>query len=317
MPSANSFACPVASSPISKWSKLRNNEPKTVQTALPILEPDWLFPFLEPLHNFPWEISHVIAKTADMLLSMQQSGSASTPPNLAGFASLLSSLMAPSSAAKTVPAWNDEELAEDVATLSYESALRSHSRYSSKGEEEASLDAADDPIARQLKAAFAKSGSTTVSAPPPQNVQPYELRDEERDPILEPIQPKAKAVPSLPRTPQKSATPFERNLKRSSITIRMSEEECAQLHRRAAEAGLTVSAYLRSCTFEAEALRAQVKEVLAQFAANAEENAAPAEAKQPRKFGPASAHQEGEGNSGLGWLKRLIPPRKNQQAMRA
>jgi predicted DNA binding CopG/RHH family protein len=253
---------------------------------------------------------------------MQQPGSAPPSPNLAGFASLLSSLMAPSSAPKAQPAWNDEELAEDVATLSYESALRSHSRYSSKGEEEASLDAADDPIARQLKAAFAKSGSTTVSAPTAQPIQPYELRNEEQDPIQDstqpPIQARTKAAPSLPRSAQKSATPFERNLKRSSITIRMSEEECAQLHRRAAEAGLTVSAYLRSCTFEAEALRAQVKEVLAQFAASAEENAAPADAKQPRKFGPASAHQTAEGTSGLGWLKRLIPqPRKNQQAMRA
>ncbi len=254
---------------------------------------------------------------------MQQSGSAPPSPNLAGFASLLSSLMAPSSAAKAVPAWSDDEPAEDVATLSYESALRSHSRYSAKGEEEASLDAGDDLIAKRLKAAFSKSGSTTVSAPPAQPVQPYELRDEEQDPIQELIQDQihartqVKAVPPPPRSAQKSATPFERNLKRSSITIRMSEEECAQLHRRAAEAGLTVSAYLRSCTFEAEALRAQVKEVLAQFAANAEEEAAPA--KQPKKFGPASAHREPEGTpSGLGWLKRLIPqPRKNQQAMRA
>jgi hypothetical protein len=45
----------------------------------------------------------------------------------------------------------------------------------------------------------------------------------------------------------------------------MSKAECAQLHRRAAEAGLTVSAYLRSCTFEAESLRAMVKDTLAQL----------------------------------------------------
>jgi hypothetical protein len=41
--------------------------------------------------------------------------------------------------------------------------------------------------------------------------------------------------------------------------------ECAQLHRRAAEAGLSVSAYLRSCTFEVESLRAMVKDTLAQL----------------------------------------------------
>jgi hypothetical protein len=61
------------------------------------------------------------------------------------------------------------------------------------------------------------------------------------------------------------AAAFERNLKDASITIRMSKAECAQLHRRAAEAGLTVSAYLRSCTFEAESLRAMVKDTLAQL----------------------------------------------------
>ena len=57
----------------------------------------------------------------------------------------------------------------------------------------------------------------------------------------------------------------EGTLKTACITIRMSEAECAQLKRRAAEAGLTVSAYLRSCTFEAEALRAQVKQALAEL----------------------------------------------------
>jgi hypothetical protein len=51
--------------------------------------------------------------------------------------------------------------------------------------------------------------------------------------------------------------------KRSSITVRLSETECAQLRQRAGDAGLTVSGYLRSCTFEVETLRAQVKEALA------------------------------------------------------
>lgn len=59
----------------------------------------------------------------------------------------------------------------------------------------------------------------------------------------------------------------ERSGKRASITVRMSKAECTQLQRRAAEAGMTVSAYLRSCTFEAEALRAQVKQALAELRA--------------------------------------------------
>jgi hypothetical protein len=47
----------------------------------------------------------------------------------------------------------------------------------------------------------------------------------------------------------------------------LSRDEDAQLRRLAAEAGLTVSAYIRSCTFEAEALRALVKDTLSQFRA--------------------------------------------------
>jgi hypothetical protein len=53
--------------------------------------------------------------------------------------------------------------------------------------------------------------------------------------------------------------------KTSVITLRLSQAESAQLHERAAEACLTVSAYVRSCVFEAEDLRAQVKEALSQF----------------------------------------------------
>jgi hypothetical protein len=56
-------------------------------------------------------------------------------------------------------------------------------------------------------------------------------------------------------------------LKSASITIRLSRAECAQLRQRAAEAGLTISAYLRSCAVEAESLRAQVMDTLAQMRA--------------------------------------------------
>jgi hypothetical protein len=55
--------------------------------------------------------------------------------------------------------------------------------------------------------------------------------------------------------------------KSASITIRMSHVECAQLRKRADQASLTVSAYMRSCILEAETLRAQVKEALAELRA--------------------------------------------------
>ena len=64
--------------------------------------------------------------------------------------------------------------------------------------------------------------------------------------------------PNSPHT--RSASP-----RATILTLRLSHAEAAQLHERAAEAGLTVSAYLRSCVFEAEALRTQVREALALF----------------------------------------------------
>jgi hypothetical protein len=151
----------------------------------------------------------------------------SSPSSFAGFLAALSQpgrstpSDTPSGAPTRAPRWSDESLAEDVATLSYEQALRAHARYH-----------ADEPVADPVEAA--RLIADQVAAPEPQAV--------------------AGAEP-LP----------ERVLKQSSITIRLSREEDAQLRRRAAEAGLTVSAYIRSCTFEAEALRALVKDTLTQL----------------------------------------------------
>lgn len=63
------------------------------------------------------------------------------------------------------------------------------------------------------------------------------------------------------------ASPSADGRKRASVTIRMSVAECEQLQRRAAEAGLTVSAYLRSCAFEVDSLRTEVKQALADLRA--------------------------------------------------
>jgi hypothetical protein len=80
----------------------------------------------------------------------------------------------------------------------------------------------------------------------------------------------------------------------------MSKAECAQLHRRAAEAGLTVSAYLRSCTFEAESLRAMVKDTLARLR-SVTAQAKPAPSSSPR-FGGL-----------IRWLARLLAPWNGSQ----
>lgn len=65
-----------------------------------------------------------------------------------------------------------------------------------------------------------------------------------------------------PQGNRESLDAFDGDLRTASVTVRLSKGECARLHERAAEAGLTVSAYMRSCTVEAEALRAQVKAAL-------------------------------------------------------
>jgi hypothetical protein len=178
---------------------------------------------------------------------MEQQPGLAPSPNASSFASLLAAFASPvSAAASREPAWDDEGLEDDVATLSYERALSAHARYRSG-------DAGDDAIPLGANSAstggrdgfpgaFGSAGGVkTPTADAPTS---------------------AKIAADVARV-QSSA--LQKNLKSTSITIRMSSAECAQLRVRAAEAGLTVSAYLRSCTFEAESLRAQVKEVLAKL----------------------------------------------------
>lgn len=112
--------------------------------------------------------------------------------------------------------WNDDGLADDVATISYEQALRKQARPRAGGCE------ADAGLQRP-------------------------------------------ALADMPGAATGGSMASPKTHKSASITIRLSEPECAQVRQRAAEAGLTVSAYLRSCTLEAESLRAQVKETLAQL----------------------------------------------------
>jgi len=56
--------------------------------------------------------------------------------------------------------------------------------------------------------------------------------------------------------------------RRTIISVRLSEEESAQLRSRAAESGISVSAYMRSCVLDAEHLRAQVKHALGEMRAS-------------------------------------------------
>jgi hypothetical protein len=144
---------------------------------------------------------------------MSESVSNPATKSASSFASLLESFTGPAKNAKET--WNDTALLDDIATISYEQALRSHRRVP--------------------PAAADESQSLT------------------------------------PRTTQQAPLVAKgKKRKSASITIRLTEAEEIQLHERSAAAQLSVSAYLRSCIFEAESLRAQVKEALSQIRAAAQ-----------------------------------------------
>lgn len=176
---------------------------------------------------------HAASATADAILQDMEQESRSAPtPATASFAGLLAALAMPKSAAEdTTTVWNLDALEDDIATLSYERALRAHGRY--RPNDDTPSDTADNSCCES-------SGATGVCAIP----SPQSHAEVASEAALN------------------HSTALDRNLKSTSITIRMSRAECEQLRKRAADAGLTVSAYLRSCTFEAESLRAQVKEAL-------------------------------------------------------
>jgi hypothetical protein len=201
-----------------------------------------------------------------MLPSMPGTAETPQPPKASSFASLLAGFAASTdktgerSRSQQVSAhWNDDALEEDVATISYEQALRTHTR-------------TRPPFVRDLPDSTESLPSVSdpglpydVLSPntrkPPESVSPAEGGIGAWSSDTEACLPGTAAEPGF-------AVPIDprvENRKSASITIRLSKPECSQLHQRAAAAGLSVSAYLRSCIFEAESLRAQVKETLAQL----------------------------------------------------
>ncbi|MDR3737485.1 MAG: hypothetical protein P4L40_00555 [Terracidiphilus sp.] len=162
------------------------------------------------------------------------------------FASALEGFAAsPSPAASAV----SDGLEDDIATISYEKALRSQAR---------------------------KRPAASVKPPSP------------KSPAMRPQQaPRKQPVPIhiASRTPAATPAPAKpAYLRSASVTVRLTEAEQAQLRERAAAAGISASAYMRSCLVDAEALRAQVKQALEQFRAA---SAAPAEATPPAPQPPA------------------------------
>lgn len=160
----------------------------------------------------------------------QQPSHTAPPPDTRSFAGLLADFAAPQK--KSRPAREFDGLADDVATLTYEHALRAHARFRTP---DPPLPIPAQPTTADLLEFQAAASPTSPCGPDAPNGTLTAL------------------PPAQPSAPRKS----------SSVTVRLTHQEELQLRQRATEAGLTVSAYLRSCAFEVEALRSQVKQTLA------------------------------------------------------
>jgi selenocysteine lyase/cysteine desulfurase len=197
---------------------------------------------------------------------MPQTAESASSSTSQSFAGLLAALATPSQ--KRTPDWNDDGLAEDVATLSYETALRANARYRpSEAMDTAATQSTNTRAIRDRQGVEA-----AVMAARQKAIE--KLAEQESGEEFATPEPKAAYGDSKQQ---------DKNLKCASITIRLSQAEGAQLRKRAAEADLTVSAYLRSCAFEVESLRAQVKETVAQLRAGEAQSKPPVSVPAPAK----------------------------------
>jgi predicted DNA binding CopG/RHH family protein len=209
---------------------------------------------------------------------MQQPASTQPSPPFSDFAGLLATLTSPPPDASEetplqTPLWSNSDLGEDVATLSYEQALRARTRYLSANR--------SDALPMPLDRLYAD-----VDA------------DVETDAD---VKAAIEGFAADNATAQQLALASDGDLRSASVTIRLSKTECARLRQRAAQAGLTMSAYLRSCALEAETLRAQVKQALAEIKAGSTgtgEQATPTAKPSPRCATPA-------GSKDTGWRKKF------------
>lgn len=189
---------------------------------------------------------------------------AAREPSFAGL--LASTLGTPGSGkAGSSAAWDLDGLEDDIAAISIESALKSR--------------AGRDPV-RPDSPAESPAGADPDLAAPRKPPLPERNPGWKRSPVSTAAH-RLTIVEVAGPQPAGAAI----HLKQASITIRVSKAECAQLRARAAESGMTVSAYLRSCTFEVESLRKQVKVALAQLQSAPSSATAPAAVTKMSVFG--------------------------------
>jgi hypothetical protein len=211
---------------------------------------------------------------------MQQLATAEPSSNFAG---VLAAFVTPGK--KRPPARDLEGLEDDVVELSYERALRAHSRFRARDFGDRSLTQVSHQLPLRIMEVF-PADVEPAAEPAPKPAAVLTIMEAQPEPACEP--------PAAPARKPKSAR----------ITMSLSIAEHEQLRARATEAGLTLSAYLRSCTIEAESLRALVKDTLAQLRH---------ESAPDRKHDTPAAR-----GSWFGWLRWPWPrAHPKQQAARA
>jgi predicted DNA binding CopG/RHH family protein len=203
---------------------------------------------------------------------MQPAEASVSPASIPDFAGMLAKFADPEKNFSSSAEFDGLE--DDVATLSYENALRGLERVAAKAAEiaDASSVESEDLPAWDTPAKTGKTDSFDSVRP-------------------------ASPAPASAEAGRKSA----------SVTVRMSHAESELLRQRAAEAGITVSAYLRSCAFEVESLRAQVKETVAKLRAANAPSALKTETSRSADSSPTTSEKHH-------WWNRFAPPAKHRTA---
>ena len=128
----------------------------------------------------------------------------------------------------------------------------------------------------QMENAAHKSAANPASAPPAKQSAPLK-RETQPAPAVPSEFKEVLATAVLPAGVVATTKPVEL-ARQTAISVRLAPVERALLRKRAAEAGITVSAYVRQCALDVEQLRAQVKQTLAALEQGA---AAPGNAPEP------------------------------------
>jgi len=245
---------------------------------------------------------------------MQQPATSTPSPTFAGMLAAIAApgLAAPGFAApgqKRPPVRDVDGLEDDIATLSYEHALQVHATYKA-AEGSGRVFTLPPPVSPALAPLGPLSEPSTeppdagsmrifeaVSVRESQSYSETSYAETVIPKMARPVEPPPLHFVARPEPELDEWKAPKRNLRTVSITIRLNKAECAMVHQRATEAGLTVSAYLRSCTLEADSLRAMVKNTLAKMRTEA--------AKEGSAEGDRAIRSRSR--FGFGWLRRFSP----------